>query len=381
MASVFVFTPHDISSVQGTTEAYYVSRHFAKIFDTHIFGPLSSGIEGATVHSHPYSGLFGLLMINCIYLPYWIGLGMKERPEIIYTYRNVILPPIVLKMLFGARVVCDLRVHPVEQPREFNDSSIKNRILVLSSFIGHRIVIKHSDVIITLSKPLKLKLAESFPIDEKDILIVPLGVDPEVFMPQSTEENKFTIAYMGSIKPIRGIEQVIRALNELPEKYQREVTFELFGSYEEHYAEEIEALANGGEYAVTWHGLIPHDEVPAQVGKADCAISPLPPYDGFEVSSPAKIYEYLALGLPIIATNITPHERILSHGQDSLLVSADDPDKMAAAIERLIKDESFRSSLSENARTKGIKNSWEKRINTILMTIDDQTDFNVDERF
>ncbi|TKX86567.1 glycosyltransferase [Halorubrum sp. SS5] len=379
--TVFLFSTHDISIAQGTTEAHYVSRYFATIFDTSIIAPTSSEIEGANHYSYSFSGLLGLLYINILLLPQLVWLAYNEQPDIVYVYRNVILPPLLIKFFFGSTLVTDLRVHPVNQPKEFNDDTVVNQLFAIGAQASHSVLLRFADVVITLSEPLRESLVDSFPVSNEDIVIVPLGVDPNVFeVNERKQDDQFTIAYMGSIKPHRGIELVIEALNELPTRHQRAVTIELFGPRVEHYVSDIEALADGGEYTVTWHGLIPHEAVPARVGQADCAVSPLPPHDGFEVSSPAKIYEYLALGLPIVATDITPHRRILSHEEDSLIVATDSPTEMASAIERLILDESFRATLSANARAAGQDNSWETRINTILDTIDEQTSTDITKR-
>ena len=380
--TVFVFSTHDISTVQGTTEAFYVSKFFGEIFDTHVIGPLSSTIEGTTMHSYSASGLVGLLWVNMLLLPRWIWLAYKERPDIVYVYRNVLVPPVVLKLLFGTLVVCDLRVHPVEQPREFNSDTVLNRLSVRLAWVGHEFLLRFSNVTIALSEPLRRSLADSFSVEQDAIHVVPLGVDSDVFVPRNDDvTDEFAIAYVGPISPLRGIESVFEGLNELSEKSQRPITVELFGPAVEDYAAEIEKLASAGAYSVIWHGLIPHDDVPDRVGRCDCAISPLPPHDGFEVSSPAKVYEYLALGLPIIATTITPHQRILEHGRDSLFVEPGSSCQMAEAIEQLLVDEELRHELGTNARKKGIQNSWQSRIESIVEAIAEKTGAEVPDGF
>ncbi|WP_206750774.1 hypothetical protein, partial [Halorubrum sp. SP3] len=85
--TVFLFSTHDISIAQGTTEAHYVSRYFATIFDTSIIAPTSSEIEGANHYSYSFSGLLGLLYINILLLPQLVWLAYNEQPDIVYVYR------------------------------------------------------------------------------------------------------------------------------------------------------------------------------------------------------------------------------------------------------------------------------------------------------
>jgi len=363
--TVFVFSSHDISSVQGTTEAHYIAKHLGNSYKTHVFGPLSADLGDTTTHSYSFSGLVGLVMLNIFLLPRWIQLGLRHRPEIIYTYRNAILPPIVLNFLFSSEIVCDLRVHPVKQPKEFNTSSIKNRLLNKFSWAGHKILLQKSAAIITLSNPLKQELINSFSLDQDRIYIVPLAANPEKFRPVRSSGHKLRVAYIGAISSLRGIDSVVESLNRLPKNKQEKISFELFGSADEMYINELIYNRKDGAYNIQWHGLIPHDDIPERVGCCDWAVSPLPPHDGFNVSSPAKIYEYLSMGLPIVATSITPHERILEDGYDSILVDVSDVDAMSAAFAHLLDNETYRRKLSYNARQKGLENSWEKRMEKV----------------
>ncbi len=378
---VFVFSTHDISKVQGTTEAHYVSKYFGRVFDTHVIAPLSSDIEGTNSHDYSSTGLLGILVINLLLLPRWIWLAARRRPDVVYAYRNVILPPLAIKLLFGSVIVYDLRVDPYRQPKEFNPNTLANSIFVVVSRVAHAVALRFADVVLTLSDPLEESIVESFWLSRSDIRIVPLGVDPDVFEPAEANSGGFDIAYVGSIKPHRGVESIVEALNELPADVQADVSVQLFGPAVDEYVGEIEKLAANRAYTLNWHGLVPHQEIPERVGRCDCAVSPLPLHEGFEVSSPAKIYEYLALGLPIVATAITPHERILQDGHDSILVAPDDPPEMAAAFRRLKTDDAFRAELAANSRRKGIANGWDTRVNTILDALDGQSELRVDHRF
>jgi glycosyltransferase involved in cell wall biosynthesis len=167
---------------------------------------------------------------------------------------------------------------------------------------------------------------------------------------------------------------VISALNTMDDSLQRRCVLELFGSFDKDYRKHLEEQING-EYEIVWRGYLPHKDIPEEVGACDCAVSPLPPLEGFEVSSPAKIYEYLALGLPVVATNITPHRRILNNGNDSILINHDDPTAMGKAITHLAIDERFRRSLSRAAREESLKHNWGTRFKTIIYAINDHREF------
>ncbi|WP_424017695.1 glycosyltransferase family 4 protein [Halorientalis pallida] len=369
--TVFLFSTHDLSTVQGTTEAHYVAKFFADRGPTHLFAPLSSGVGDAETHRVGSGGFWTLLLMNVFLVPWILVLARKHRPTVVYAYRNVIVPPLLLGVLTDATVLYDLRVDPYEQPKEFNPDTLFYDVFAVLAREAHTIALHRADVVFALSEPLKRNLVANFDLPEEKIRLVPLGVDTTAFAPVDTQSERFHLCYLGSMREHRGLETVVDALNALPEAVQEQLVFELYGSIDDAYRAELEARADGS-YELVWQGYVPHEEVPAAVGRCDCAVSPLPPLDGFEVSSPAKIYEYLALGLPVVATDITAHRNILADGDDALLVDPEDPTAMADAIERLATDDAFRERLATAARQHALDHSWETRFRTIVDAIDDE---------
>lgn len=367
---MFIFSSHDVSKVQGVTEAYYVCKILGEEFETHLFAPLSSDIENVKTHPIRYGGTKGLILMNLVYLPYLMWMGFKHKPSIVYSYRNVILPPLLLKIFGKSKLVYDIRADPYQQPKEFRDTSPWNRFIIKLGKIAHSIVLSRSDAVITLSDPLKQQLKENFNLKEDKLHVVPLGVDTGKFDVSETETEYFRIVYVGSIARNRGLDTVLQGLSKLDPKLQKQIKLDLFGSADEEYIQELQEIADTGDFKFEWHGYVPHEDIPKLAGECDAAISPLPPLKSFDVSSPAKIYEYLALGLPVIATQITPHKRILTHEKDSLLVNPEDPESIRYAVQRLLKDPEFVTDLSKRARKKGEQNSWDSRIESILEIID-----------
>lgn len=75
------------------------------------------------------------------------------------------------------------------------------------------------------------------------------------------------------------------------------------------------------------------------------------------------------MGLPIIATKITSHERILQPGENSILVNSEDTEEMAAAIERLSRNDQLREKMGTQARKSAIEHDWKHRFEQIKQTI------------
>jgi glycosyltransferase involved in cell wall biosynthesis len=89
--------------------------------------------------------------------------------------------------------------------------------------------------------------------------------------------------------------------------------------------------------AVHCTGAVPHEEVPAWLGAADIA---LVPYEATAAQyfSPVKLFEYMSMGLPIVAARIAQTEEILAHGEQGWLYSASDPSEPAATLRQLAAD-------------------------------------------
>jgi glycosyltransferase involved in cell wall biosynthesis len=104
-------------------------------------------------------------------------------------------------------------------------------------------------------------------------------------------------------------------------------------------------------------------------GRSDLAISLLPDLESYSVSSPAKVYEYLALGLPVVATDIPAHRRILTDGADAVLVD-DDPETVAAELLALCENPERLAAMSERARETATRHSWEHRFGELFERIE-----------
>jgi glycosyltransferase involved in cell wall biosynthesis len=77
------------------------------------------------------------------------------------------------------------------------------------------------------------------------------------------------------------------------------------------------------------------------------ALRPEPLYEG---TIPAKLFEAFACGIPVVAAQKGEAADIIRQAQGGLVVSTDDQDSLAQAIERMIDDESLRQSCAQNAR-------------------------------
>ncbi len=78
-------------------------------------------------------------------------------------------------------------------------------------------------------------------------------------------------------------------------------------------------------------------------------------------TSPLKLFEYLAMGRPIVASDLPAIREILTDGQSALLVPAGDAAALAAAIQRVAGDPALASRLAAGALALAPRFTWDVR--------------------
>jgi glycosyltransferase involved in cell wall biosynthesis len=116
--------------------------------------------------------------------------------------------------------------------------------------------------------------------------------------------------------------------------------------------EDIERLAATLGVDARFTGAVPPDAVPGLLDDADAAAAPYPAdvAGQDDYFSPLKVYEYMAAGLPIIASAVGQIPSILEHGRTGILVPPGQPAAVAGALILLAADPALRERLGTSAR-------------------------------
>jgi glycosyltransferase involved in cell wall biosynthesis len=99
-------------------------------------------------------------------------------------------------------------------------------------------------------------------------------------------------------------------------------------------------------------GLVPQEEGPAHLAACDILASPhVANADGTPFfGSPTKLFEYMAMGKGIVASNLGQIGQVLEHNRTAWLVVPGDIDALVNGLEHLIDDETLRRTLGAEAR-------------------------------
>jgi glycosyltransferase involved in cell wall biosynthesis len=187
--------------------------------------------------------------------------------------------------------------------------------------------------------------------------VVPLGVDTDAFTPgDGTEKRRswgisrddLVIGYTGSLHKPRQIDRAIDAFGEVHTEHP-EAKFVIVGDGMDR--ESLERHTRRKTYSDDVHfiGEVEFSEMPQCLRAFDVGFAYVPDRPQYRDQPPLKTVEFLASGLPIVATD-TPGNRVFAdHGENALVVE----DKISAytdSLRRIVESAQLRHRLSENAR-------------------------------
>jgi len=224
-------------------------------------------------------------------------------------------------------------------------------------------VYRGADGIVTISHSLAEHL-RSLGIQESSVRVIHNGIGGEFFRTERQEPGSY-ICYTGSLYFWKGVDTLILAMKHLPS--ERLVIVGGGGRLKDLISL---ARAEGVGDRVSFVGAVPHAEVPRYLSQAKVAVLPNVPDGPTEFSSPLKLFEYMASGVPIVASDVLSFREILAHMHNALLCSPASPESLANCITRLVHDPKLARRLGETARRDAGNYTYVKRAQRICSFIE-----------
>lgn len=250
------------------------------------------------------------VLIFCLF---WL---FKIRPDVIITHPMTayfLLPARLTAKVFRlhTKFILDIRTLPVRS--KTISEKIKN--MVNYSSIKFANCCFHGIAVITPA--LKRIIVDQFHVNSHKIGIWMSGVNIEFFQPQnqnsqSNQQSKdhFRVMYHGVLAENRGLIETIQAMSSVKEIFPQ---IELFilgkGLAYRQLVELVEQLKLRAN--VHFHDSVDYSQIPDYIAQTDVGIIPLPDKLCWQVSSPLKLFEYLAMARPVIVSPIEAHTSIL----------------------------------------------------------------------
>ena len=236
---------------------------------------------------------------------------------------------------------------------------------------------KRCDVLICVSQPLKDLVVRKIGVPEEKILVVPNGVNAALFDPALHEPRRlfdgFTVGFVGSLLAWQGLDRLLHAVAALrAEGLPICVTVVGDGPARTGWEGLARELGLLGE-SVRFVGRAPLDEVPAYLAGFDAGFSG---QQGMKIGamyhSPLKLYEYLSMGKPIIATAYDDARSLVRDTGAGFLFEPGDTEDLKRALQEAYRSQGTFEEAGRRAREEVLgRHSWEARLAATIPKIEE----------
>ena len=179
--------------------------------------------------------------------------------------------------------------------------------------------------------------------------LIPSAVRTDVFKPLNSlrDKNTVVIGWHGSVanqlNNLKMLTPVLRSLTRY------DIIFKLLGTkgnknIQNFFRKQLPNIKV--EFGLDeW---VPYEQVPLLLANVDIGVSPLKDNIWNRGKCAMKLLEYMALGLPVVASNVGEHSYIIRNGYNGFLASS--TEEWVKFLSMLIEDTSLRREMGTNAR-------------------------------
>ncbi len=241
------------------------------------------------------------------------------------------------------------------------------------------IALNLSDKISIVSEIVMEQLSK-YNVPEGRFIVSPNGVNADEFNPNidGSEvrnrydlDQKIVIGFIGTFTKWHGVETLCDAAITAIKQDLR-LRFLMIGDGDLKSALQNKVAEMKYEQYFVFTGLIPHHEAPRYLAACDILVSPhLGFTDGTKFfGSPTKLFEYMAMGKPIIASKLEQIGEIIIDGVNGLWMIPGSQEELAEKILLLASDTKLRRQLGNEARNESEKKyTWKANVENLLKQI------------
>ncbi|HVU16350.1 MAG TPA: glycosyltransferase family 4 protein [Candidatus Didemnitutus sp.] len=252
--------------------------------------------------------------------------------------------------------------------------------------MAEEVLLRQADLVFTISEPLRDELRQRG-LDAHRVAWYPNCVDPATFDATGirsasrlearrrlgAEEGDIVVLFVGTFGMWHGAEVFAAAAARLATDQawmkSQGVRFAFVGDGKSRATCENIIASSAARSRTVFTGLVPQSEAPAYLAAADAFVSPhVPNADGSRFfGSPTKLFEYMAMARPIVASRLDQIGEVLEDGRTALLVVPGDSQALADGIRRLVANPVAGMQLGAAARQEVLKKyTWVRHVEEIL---------------
>ena len=285
--------------------------------------------------TNPFSELQTLWRLICLY--------RREKPDILHHFT-------IKPVIYGSLAAHLLRIKGVVNSitglgHLFIDPNLITRILRNFAKVLYRVSLHNTQVIFENPEDRNTFIQNRLLKPEQAHIILGTGVDVQKFQPSPNKKIPPLILFASRLLITKGLLEFVEAAKMLHKKGLR-ARFAIAGTPDPGNpasisSEQIDSWKKNGVVEVWgWQ-----NNMQTALGKADIFCLP-----SYREGVPSALLEACASGLPIVATDVPGCRDVVTHGVNGLLVSPQDSDALADALERLLVDPNLRDKMGKMGR-------------------------------
>lgn len=185
-----------------------------------------------------------------------------------------------------------------------------------------------------------------------NVIFIPNIIEIENYPFKERSQLAPRLLWVRALAPIYNPKMAVDVLSEFKKKYP-ESELCMVGPDKDDYAKEVKQYAQEKGLSVTFTGRLPKEDWIALSKEYSIFINTT-----HLDNTPVSIMEAMALGLPVVSTNVGGIPYLLAQGKDALLVADNDVLGMVNAIEQLLNNSELSNQFSLNGRAKAASWDW-----------------------
>ncbi len=298
------------------------------------------------------------IILDCIFLIKSLEMTLTFRYDCIHAVEESVFIAFLLGKLFRIPYIYDMDSCISDQLSY--TGKVRNRHILRIVRFFEKLALRNSAVVLTVCSALTELAGRTAP-GKKVFQIEDCPVEyPPANMQLSRESfglrrDDLVVMYTGNFESYQGVEMLLKSISLLPisgkdalsvnSQTHHEIKLALVGG-ETGQINRLKSFAGrfGILDSVLFLGKYPMEKIPLLLSLADILVSPR--IEG--TNTPMKIFDYLASGRPIVATNLPMHTQVLS--EKTAVLCEPGPECFADGIQKLIRNEKLRKEIGEEGR-------------------------------
>lgn len=212
-------------------------------------------------------------------------------------------------------------------------------------------ILNKVDSIIVVVDESKNRLLNELKINGSKIYVVPNFDKPSYKNKKISGKGKLSFFYAGGFDYIRDLYTVLDAYSILPIEIKNEIEVTLIGGTGSDLKNLINYCKNLKlNKSVKILGYVPFDEMHKIMVNADVGLVPHVKSRHTDSTIPHKLFQYMALEMPVIVSDCDPLKRIVNDSNCGLVYKSKDPESLKKTIINIYSDTKKRNLMAKNAK-------------------------------